>query len=130
MLLMAQDIASSRMTRVNKLLRTMLGHKEITKDELMKLVPYVSVRMLQRDIAYLKSEHGVHITYNFSHQTYQCRVAGDFALYFKFEEDEEAFLCAAIEHYARTMPDTEQTAKRVRDKLSVFFKQSGEKHKK
>ncbi|MDO4987637.1 MAG: hypothetical protein Q4E17_01200 [Synergistes sp.] len=118
---MSMDLGSVRLARLNKLMTVFLAYQYIPRNDLMDMVNIVSVRMLQRDISYLKEEFNVNIEYDFKHRAYKCTNPGHFVLNLNFDIFEKAALHIAFDLYEKVMSDTACNIQSAALKLKRFI---------
>ena len=117
---MPKDLGSIRIARLNRLMYTLLSKDEVSRDELMRRMSYTSVRMLQRDIAYLRNEYSVNVFYDFCHKTYKCLDSGHFVLFFKLNSEETAALLIGLALTAFALPEMARSTASLWERLKIF----------
>lgn len=117
---MPRDLGSIRIARLNKLMYTLLSYYEISRDELLAQRSYTSVRMLQRDIAYLRNEYSVNVFYDFSRRSYRCTDSGHFVLYFELSEEESAVFVTGLRLTELALPELSCGTRSLWEKLRAF----------
>lgn len=93
---MGIELGAIRISSLNRLMHYFLSYGRGTSRELLNSLGYSSLRMLQRDISYLRNECSVDIMYDFSRQLYICRNSGHFILYFSFAREEAVLLAVSL----------------------------------
>ena len=119
---MGMGMASIRMARLNNLMHYFLSYRHVSGKELLESLGYSSLRTLQRDISYLKSEYSVNISYDFSKHIYTCRDSGHFVMYFSLSREEALLLATGLSLVRDTLPmESTSHADSMWDKLRPFL---------
>ena len=117
---MASDQTSIRISRLNRLMRYFLSNQEVPRLALLEYMNYSSVRTLQRDLSYLRTQNSVIISYDFSKQTYKCSDPGNFVLRFKLCAGEVVMLVTGIDLTKRFFPENASAVRSLWNKMRIF----------
>ena len=77
---MAKDVSSTRIKRLNALLRVLRSKPYLKRDELIEHVKYLAHRTLESDLCFLRRGFNAKITYSRREYAYHLEHEGDFAL--------------------------------------------------
>ncbi len=77
---MAREVSSTRIKRLNDLLRALRSKLYLKRDELMEQIKYSTPRTLESDLCFLRRAFNARITYSRRKYAYHLEHEGDFAL--------------------------------------------------
>jgi hypothetical protein len=101
---MGKSTSSARAVRLNNIMRQLLFHREVEKDALMEASCANTRRTFERDLQFLRTEHGADIVYDSWKKTYRLKNRGSFVPTFPVSEREVMGLMAGIKMASHVLP--------------------------
>lgn len=114
---MPRDISSVRLNRLNDLLRFFREKECVARDELFSQLAYNHPRMLERDLAYLREQFQVQISYDFRRRVYILQNPGTFVLRMALSEREAMAVASGLEMVRHFLPHLDAPCRVVWEKL-------------
>ncbi len=117
---MPRDISSVRLNRLNDLLRFFREKESVPRADLFSQLPYTQPRTLERDLAYLREQFHVQISYDFRHKAYVLKNPGTFVLRMALEEREALALASGLGMVRHFLPHLGEACHQVWEKLRTM----------
>jgi len=115
-----RDISSVRLNRLNDLLRFFREKESVPRADLFSQLPYTQPRTLERDLAYLREQFHVQISYDFRRKAYVLKNPGTFVLRMALEEREALALASGLEMVRHFLPHLGEPCHQVWEKLRTM----------
>lgn len=114
---MPRDISSVRLARLNDLLRFFREKENVAREDLFTQLPYTHPRMLERDLAYLREQFQVQISYDFRRKVYVLENPGTFVVRMALSEREAMAVASGLEMVRHFLPHLNESCRLVWEKL-------------
>ncbi|NLK30674.1 MAG: WYL domain-containing protein [Aminobacterium colombiense] len=114
---MPRDLSSVRLSRLNNLVLAFYSTPRMSKREIITRLEYSSDRTFERDLAYLRDEYAVDISYNRNTSQYVFYGRGKFLVSTALTEREVTSMAAGLKMAAHFLPHLEDACTELWGKL-------------
>jgi len=114
---LSRDLSSIRLSRLNDLVLAFYSTPRMSKKEIMQRLEYANDRTLERDLAFLRDEYAVDISYNRSTRQYVFHGRGKFLVSTTLSEREVTSMAAGLKMAGHFLPHLEDACQSLWGKL-------------